>query len=257
MYNCNMMNKFAKYIVIATIFTTALTSYAEKVYSNGSGTVKACVSPNAIASINIPCKIVNLYFSNSIHANAKPQTPKTVVFGFKSGEMSGSIVTVCKNRSYTFIINAQQGCSNNITLLDKTLAGTYKNPSQFNKQNLVNQANALMRAMVRQEPIMGYSRKPFQEVSEVQGDKYLNAYFTEVYDGAFLVGYVGYIKNNSDYISKKVDIPKIMNKGFVLLYIWGMNGDKVKLTPQEERPIFIVALKRNTGVPVMGPLNGG
>lgn len=230
------------------VFTLAI---GETLYTDGTSDIETCVKPKVIASIDFPCIVREVYYSKEIQADVKPKAPKTVVFALKEGK-DGALTAVCKDYSYTFVIKEGKDCDNHKVLIDKRLVqGKQLDITNFDKESLLNNARGLMKAMIKGEAVRGYEIKPFHAVSVINNDDYLKAHFSVVYDGSYLVGFVGKIKNYSRYIDKQVDASSIMQKGWVLLYIDGMEKGKVKLMPQEERSIFVVAIKSKAKIPYM------
>lgn len=238
--------------VILGVLAGFTIAFGEALYTDGKSDLRICVKPESLASIDLPCEVKELYFSNEIQADVKAKAPKSVVLGLKEGEKEGTLTAVCKDYSYTFIIKAGKNCDNHKVVVDRRIQeGKDIDTASFDKQTLLNNARGLMRAMIRGEAVRGYEIKPFNVVSVINNDDYLKASFSVVYDGANLVGLIGKIKNYSKYIDKQIDIPKMMQKGYVLLYVEGMEGERVKLMPQEERRIFIVALKGKYRIPYL------
>jgi len=104
--------------------------------------------------------------------------------------------------------------------------------------------------MVKGENIRGYERRPYGGVSVLENDDYLRIRWREVYVGGRLIGYTGYLENLSSYFTKKVNIKRIMGKGWVEVYVEGWEKSDseepvVELLPLEKKAIFVVMLRHS------------
>lgn len=217
-------------------------SFAEVIYTDGTKDIETCVVKDKTANIDLPCPVKDLYFSPEIEASITQQTPNTITFVLR--EKEGSITAVCDKFSYTFLLKAKDKCDNHKVIKDKRIQiGKKLKETDFDKEELLNRARGLLRGMVKSEPVRGYNIKPFKFETVINNDDYFKANFFAVYEGGRLVGLIGKIKNYSQYITKKINVRDLMRKGFVLVYIEGMEDEVVSFEPEEERYVFIVALK--------------
>lgn len=225
-------------------------SFAENLYTDGSSDIKTCIASGTLASVDVPCGVEEVFFSEEVEADAKPGSPKTVVFGLKEKKKSGSLTIACKDRSYTLIITSGKDCDSKKVIVDRRDRQQVKvDATEFNTEALLNTARGLLKGMISGQHVRGYEIKPITRLVLINNDDYLKAVFDTVYDGSGLVGFSGRIKNHSKYIDKQIDIKRIMQKGYILLYIEGLNEEKITLKPQEERRIYIVALKSSGSIP--------
>ena len=226
--------------------------FGENVYTDGTTDVRVCVMPERIASVDLPCDVQAIYFSQEIQAEIKPKAPRTVIFGLMDKKKEGSLTAVCKDVSYTFIIKSDPKCDNHKVLIDKRF--TVKkdvDEATFNKEYVLNQARGLLKGMINGEAVRGYEIKKFNKEVIINDDDYLRAKFNTVYVGGNLIGFVGRIKNYSNYVDKVVNVKKLMQKGYILLYVKGLEDESIKLSPKEEREIFIVAINGVSEIPYL------
>lgn len=223
---------------------------AEVLYTDGNMDIETCLMPKTLTSIDFPCEIKELYFSNELKADVKPKAPRTVVVAIKEDKKSGSLTAVCEETSYSFIFKVDESCENYKKVVDKRFSKKEEIAgSNFSKEYIVNESSKVMKAMVKSISVRGYEIKPFNITKVVNNDDYLKLHLDTVYDGSYLIGFKGKIKNYSDYIDKKINVRKLMQKGWVMLYIDGLENENIVLKPNEEREIFIVAIKDRLSIP--------
>ncbi len=238
--------------VLAVLLTVSI-SFAEVLYTDGTSDIRTCLKPKTLTSIDFPCEVKELYFSNEVQADIKPKVPKSIIVALKEDKETGSLTAVCEKTSYSFIFKAKDRCDSYKKVVDKRFVkGEDIKGSRFEKERIINQANSLMKGMIKGVPVRGYEIKPFNVTKIVNNDDYLKMHLNTVYDGSYLVGFIGTIKNYSRYIDKQINLKKLMQKGWILLYIEGLEGESITLVPQEERKVFIVALKKHSSIPYMG-----
>jgi len=227
----------------------ATSVFGEVLYATDGRDFQVCVEKNKTFSIDFPCNVTDVYYTPELDADVKKTAPMTVV-GVLT-EDTGSLTAVCKNRSFTFVFRAKEGCDNHKTIRGLHTSGKPLDEGKFNYQSLLNRARGLMKGMIRGESVRGYRIKPIKVKTVLNNDDYFRAEFNQIYEGSRLVGFVGTIRNYSKFIDKVFDAKKMMKKGYVLLYVEGMESPVVKLKPEEERKIFIVALKGKTKIPYL------
>lgn len=232
------------------MFVVVGSSFGEVLYTDGRMDVRTCIPSGAIGSIDVPCEVSDLYFSDEIEADVKPTSPKSVVFGLKEKKKSGVITIACQDRSYSVVVVSGKDCDTKKVIVDKR--DSVKVPSDnsvFSNEEMLNNARGLLKGMIRGESVRGYEVKPLNKITVINNDDYFKAYFDVVYVGSGLVGYRGKIKNLSKYIEKSIRLKDFMQKGYVLVYIEGQSDERVVFRPNEERQVFIVAMKSNTALP--------
>lgn len=225
-------------------------SFSEVLYTDGNIDIRTCLMPKTIASIDLPCEVKELYFSNELKADVKPKAPKTIVVAIKEDKTSGSLTAVCKDTSYSFIFKVKENCESYKKVVDKRFVKKEEvDASNFSKEYIINEASKVMKGMVKGIAVRGYEIKPFKITKIVNNDDYLKLHLDIAYDGSFLVGFKGKIKNYSSYIDKQINIRKLMQKGWVMFYMDGLKSENIVLKPNEEREVFIIAIKDKLSVP--------
>ena len=220
-----------KRLIIGAILGITSLSYAEKIYTDGSTDIKTCGIKDQVGSVVAQCKITDIYFTG-MEANISATSPNVV--SYILNEDTGSLTIACKDKAYTFIFKASDKCDNQKFIIDKTV------PVEDN--SVVDEAKELMRDMVNGVVSRGYDIKPVKAQIVVANDDYLKINIQTIYLGGQLNGYVGTIKNLSKFVSKRIYLPNLMEKGWVMVYIEGMNDKDVELKPEESKRIFIVAM---------------
>lgn len=231
-------------LVSLAIFGVA---FGENIYTDGSSDLRACIG-DGLASFDFPCEVRELHFSNEIQADVKPTAPKSVVVGFKEKQKSGSFTVFCEIKSYTVVLTKGKECENKKVVIDTTMKSIpiSDKDADFSKEAFLNNARGLMAGMVNGKAVRGYEIKPINITTFLNDDDFLKVEFSTLYQSGTLVGYVGKVKNLSKYIDKKIVLHKIMQKGWVMLYIDGMRDKEIVLRPQEERSIYLIALTSGT-----------
>jgi len=227
-----------KKLIVSAILGFVSLSYAEKVYTDGTSDVKTCGIKDQVGSIVAPCKITDIYFTG-MEANISATSPN--VASYVLTEDTGSLTISCKDKAYTFVFKSSDKCDNHKFIIDKTNVAKIDKAPPAEDNSIVDEAKGLMRDMVNGVVSRGYDIKPVKAQIVVANDDYLKINIDTIYLGGQLNGYVGTIKNLSKFISKKIYLPNLMERGWVMIYIEGMDGKDIELKPEETRRIFIVA----------------
>jgi len=228
-----------KRLVISAILCAASLSYAEKIYTDGSTDIKTCGIKDQVGSVVAQCKITDIYFTG-MEANISATSPNVV--SYILNEDTGSLTIACKDKAYTFIFKASDKCDNQKFIIDKTNIANIVKTVPVEDNSVVDEAKELMRDMVNGVVSRGYDIKPVKAQIVVANDDYLKINIQTIYLGGQLNGYVGTIKNLSKFVSKRIYLPNLMEKGWVMVYIEGMNDKDIELKPEETRRIFIIAM---------------
>lgn len=236
--------------IIAALLVVGIAG-AEVLYTDGSHDMRTCIPVGRTASIDFPCQITDLVYPDGVEATASQTSPKSVAVMLT--DKTGSLTVFCKDRSYTIQLSEGKKCDLHKRVVDTRIRdrGIGDREASFDKEELLNEARTLMKGMVKGVAVRGYEIRPLHVKQVINNDDYLKAEFKEVYIGSSLVGFKGKIRNYSKYIDKKVSVDELMRRGYVLLYIQGMEGKTVVLQPEEEREIFIVAERGRTKLPYM------
>ncbi len=217
-------------------------SQAGTIYTSGSSDIEICVKEKKTASIDLPCNITDLYFSSEVDAQVTQKSPKTIAFILKKEE--GSITAVCKDIGYTFIISSGEKCDNHYEIKDKRIQeGEKIEGAEFDKEELLNETRTLLKGMIKGKAVRGYNIKPFNIESVIDNDDYFKVRFFLLYDSGRIIGLVGKVKNYSEYFTKTLNLREFLKKGWIAVHVEGMNGEVIKIQPEGERTIFVVALK--------------
>jgi hypothetical protein len=227
-----------KRLIVGAVLGLISLSHAEKVYTDGTSDIKTCGIKDQVGSIVAPCKITDIYFTG-MEANISATSPNVVSYILT--EDVGSLTVSCKDRAYTFVIKADKKCDNHKFIIDKTNIAKADKSLPTDENSIVDEAKELMKSMVNGVVARGYDIKPTKAQIVVANDDYLKINIDAIYLGGQLNGYVGTIKNLSKFVSKKIYLPNLMERGWVMVYIEGMNDKDVELKPEESRRIFIVA----------------
>jgi hypothetical protein len=227
-----------KKFVVSAILGFVSLSYAEKVYTDGTSDVKTCGIKDQVGSIVAPCKITDIYYTG-MEANISATSPN--VASYVLTEDAGSLTISCKDKAYTFVFKSSDKCDNHKFIIDKTNVAKIDKAPPTEDNSVVDEAKGLMRDMVNGVVSRGYDIKPVKAQIVVANDDYLKINIDTVYLGGQLNGYVGTIKNLSKFVSKKIYLPNLMERGWVMVYIEGMDGEDIELKPEETRRIFIIA----------------
>lgn len=228
-----------KRLIVGVVLGLTSLSYAEKVYTDGTSDVKTCGIKDQVGSIVAPCKITDIYFTG-MEANISATSPN--VASYVLTEDTGSLTISCKNKAYTFVFKAEQKCDNHKFIIDKTNIPKIDKTPPIEDNSITDEAKELMKDMVNGVVSRGYDIKPVKAQSVVANDDYLKINIDTVYVGGQLNGYVGTIVNLSKFVSKRIYLPNLMEKGWVMIYIEGMDGQDIELKPEESKRIFIVAM---------------
>jgi len=223
-------------------FLIPAVSFAEVLYTDGTKSIQTCVKSKQVATIDLKCPVQDIYFTPEIKAEIQKQTPETVAFVLNG--KTGSLTAVCKGISYVFEIKSGKNCDLKKVVWDLRFHKKEDvKVSEFNKEELLNKARNLLAGMVKGKLVRGYDLKAVKIESVINDDDYFKIKINTVYLGGRLIGYAGTITNYSKYISKTLNIPDVMKKGYVLFYVEGMNDKEVVFKPEESKQVFIVALK--------------
>jgi hypothetical protein len=241
------MDLKSRLVALSLAITTGILGAIE-IPTDGTKAVEVCVPKNLMFSIQTPCPVLDVYFTRNIKANISRTSPN-VITGFLFGA-EGTLTLSCGKKSYTLIVKAgdEKKCDAFIKLIDFSLQAKDLTVSDFDKEKLINYANALMVAMVKGENLRGYERRPYMGLSVVDNDDYLRIKWKEVYVGGLLIGFVGEVENLSSYFTKNFNVKRIMQKGWVEVYVEGWehldNSEPViELLPLEKKEIFVVMLR--------------
>jgi len=225
-------------------------TFSIEIPTDGSKAVEVCVPKGLMFTVETPCPVLDVYFTQNIKANVSNTSPY-VITGYLFGGM-GTLTISCGNKSYTLIVKSgnEKQCDAVIKLVDLTLQKKNIPPTSFNKEEIINYANALMVAMVKGENLRGYDRRPYGGISVIDNDDYLRIQWKEVYVGGHLIGYIGYLENLSSYFTKRVNIKNIMGKGWVEVYVEGWEKENssepvVELLPLEKKAIYVVMIRHS------------
>lgn len=227
-----------KRLIVSMVLGLASLSYAEKIYTDGTSDIKTCGIKNQVGTVVAPCKITDIYFTG-MEANISATSPSVVSYVLT--EDAGSLTVSCRDKAYTFVFKADKKCDNHKFIIDKTNIPKVDKSLAIEENSIVDEAKELMKDMVNGVVSRGYDIKPVKAQLVVANDDYLKINIDTIYIGGQLNGYVGTIKNLSKFVSKRIYLPNLMEKGWILVYIEGMDGQDVELKPEEERRIFIVA----------------
>jgi hypothetical protein len=227
-----------KRLIVGAVLGLISLSYAEKVYTDGTSDVKTCGIKDQVGSIVAPCKITDIYFTG-MEANISATSPN--IASYVLTEDTGSLTISCKDKAYTFIFKSSDKCDNHKFIVDKTNIPKIDKTMPVEDNSIVDESKELMRSMVNGVVSRGYDIKPVKAQVVVANDDYLKINIDTIYLGGQLNGYVGTIRNLSKFVSKKIYLPNLMEKGWIMVYIEGMDGKDVELKPEETRRIFIVA----------------
>lgn len=228
-----------KRLIVGVVLGLTSLSYAEKVYTDGTSDVKTCGIKDQVGSIVAPCKITDIYFTG-MEANISATSPN--VASYVLTEDTGSLTISCKNKAYTFVFKSEQKCDNHKFIIDKTNIPKIDKTPPIEDNSITDEAKELMKDMVNGVVSRGYDIKPVKAQSVVANDDYLKINIDTVYVGGQLNGYIGTIANLSKFVSKRIYLPNLMEKGWVMIYIEGMDGQDIELKPEESKRIFIVAM---------------
>jgi hypothetical protein len=227
-----------KRLIVGVVLGLVSLSYAEKIYTDGTSDVKTCGIKDQVGSIVAPCKITDIYYTG-MEANISATSPN--IASYVLTEDSGSLTISCKDRAYTFVFKAEQKCDNHKFIVDKTNIPKADKTPPVEDSSIIDEAKELMKSMVNGVVARGYDIKPAKAQIVVANDDYLKINIDTIYLGGQLNGYVGTIKNLSKFVSKRIYLPNLMEKGWIMVYIEGMNDKDIELKPEESRRIFIVA----------------
>lgn len=227
-----------KRLIVSMVLGLVSLSYAEKIYTDGTSDIKTCGIKNQVGSVVAPCKITDIYFTG-MEANISATSPNVVSYVLT--EDAGSLTISCKDKAYTFIIKADQKCDNHKFIVDKTNIPKVDKSLPTEENSIVDEAKELMKDMVNGVVSRGYDIKPVKAQLVVANDDYLKINIDTIYIGGQLNGYIGTIKNLSKFVSKRIYLPNLMEKGWIMVYIEGMDGQDIELKPEEARRIFIIA----------------
>jgi hypothetical protein len=227
-----------KFIVGMTLGLISL-SYAEKVYTDGTSDIKTCGLKDQVGTIVSPCKVTDIYYTG-MEANISTTSP--FVVSYVLTDDIGSLTISCKDKAYTFVLKAENKCDNHKFIVDKTNIPKIDKTRPVEDNSIIDEAKGLMKDMVNGVVSRGYDIRPVKIQSVVANDDYLKINIDTVYVGGQLNGYIGTIKNLSKFVSKRIYLPNLMEKGWILVHIEGMDGNSVDLNPEESRRIFIVAM---------------
>ena len=228
-----------KRLIIGAVLGITSLSYAEKIYTDGSTDIKTCGIKDQVGSVVAQCKITDIYFTG-MEANISATSPNVV--SYILSEDAGSLTIACKDKAYTFIFKASDKCDNQKFIIDKTNIAKIDKTVPVEDNSVIDESKELMRDMVNGVVSRGYDVKPVKAQIVVANDDYLKINIQTIYLGGQLNGYVGTIKNLSKFVSKRIYLPNLMEKGWVMVYIEGMNDKDVELKPEESKRIFIVAM---------------
>jgi hypothetical protein len=227
-----------KRLILSVVLGFVSLSYAEKVYTDGTSDIKTCGIKDQVGSIVAPCKITDIYFTG-MEANISATSPN--IASYILTEDAGSLTISCKDKAYTFVFNAEKKCDNHKVIVDKTNIPKVDKVPPTEENSVVDEAKELMKSMVNGVVSRGYDIKPTKAQMVIANDDYLKVNIDTIYIGGQLNGYVGTIKNLSKFISKRIYLPNLMEKGWIMVYIEGMDGQDIELKPEEARRIFIIA----------------
>jgi hypothetical protein len=227
-----------KKLIVGIVLGLVSLSYAEKIYTDGTSDVKTCGIKDQVGSIVAPCKITDIYFTG-MEANISATSPN--VASYVLTEDTGSLTISCKDKAYTFVFKSSDKCDNHKFIVDKTNVPKVDKTPPVEDNSIIDEAKELMKDMVNGVVSRGYDIKPVKAQIVVANDDYLKINIDIIYLGGQLNGYIGTIKNLSKFVSKKIYLPNLMEKGWIMVYIEGMDGKDIELKPEEARRIFIIA----------------
>mgnify|MGYP001626179802 FL=1 len=223
--------------------------FSKTFYADNQNHFNICIAPNTTFSIDVPCKIKSVSYSNNVKGSIAHGSPHTGFFMViqdkekkKFYKNTASIVLACQNQSFSFLANIDKSCKDNhfSIILPKKVS-----KSDFNKQDILNISSGIMRAMLKGEVPFGFRRERV-DISQnlYNNDIVMHIYYA--YVGSNYVGFQGYITNKSKYVAYDLNIPLLMQRGWVLLYIGSTNFDTdTIIKPQETLPFDVVAIKEN------------
>jgi hypothetical protein len=228
-----------KRLIAGMVLGLVSLSYAEKVYTDGTSDIKTCGIKDQVGSVVAPCKITDIYYTG-MEANISTTSPN--VASYVLTDDVGSLTISCKDKAYTFIFKAEQKCDNHKVIIDKTNVSKIDKTPPIEDNSIVDEAKELMKSMVNGVVARGYDIKPVKAQIVIANDDYLKINIDTVYIGGQLNGYIGTITNLSKFVSKRIYLPNLTEKGWVMIHVEGMDGNSIDLKPEESRRIFIVAI---------------
>jgi hypothetical protein len=221
-------------------------SYAKTLYADHTNSFQVCIAPNTIFSVDVPCKLKSVSYSNNMKGNISNGSPHTAFFfviqNKENKKLYGdkaSFALACSNISYSFIAKLDKSCTDNhFDIINPSAVS----PSEFKKQDIINMSAGIMRAMLRGEVPFGFRRLPVHiEQPLYSKDLVMDIYYT--YVGSNFVGFQGYVINKNPLVSYQINIPLLMQKGWVLLYMGTPNfGRKTIIEPNQKIPFDVVAI---------------
>ena len=243
-----------KKLTVSLILGLVSVTFAKTFYADNTNSFSACIAPTTIFSVDVPCNIKTISYSDNMKGSINAGSPHSAFFmvlphdnlmcGLKKNckddrSKSASFVVACKDQSFSFHLTVDKSCTDNHfeVMLSKPI-----NPSGFSKQELLNLAGGLMRSMIKGQIPFGFRREPVNVTENIYGSPFLQANIYEAYTGGPLIGFVGQITNTSPVVPQTINVPTFMQKGWILLYMDTPNfrTDTV-INPRQTVYFYVVA----------------
>ncbi len=249
-------------------------SLGETLISTNTNAFHICVAPKMIFSIDVPCHIKTISYSDNMQGNISKGSPHTAFFmalghsglapadiPFSFGDQkkpsvvhiggskstSASAVVACKSQSFSFEMTLRDTCTDNhfLVITPKPLS-----KAKFDGQAIINMASGMMREILKGQVPFGFRAKPIHVVkTNVMGNPYVTLNLTKAYVGGNFIAFSGTISNSNPVVPAYINIPTFMQKGWVLLYIDSPRfRTNTVLEPKETDYIYVVALNNLTGI---------
>ncbi len=245
-----MLKSYKLWIALA-LGMMAVSSFGKTFYADKTNAFKACIAPATIFSVDVPCNIKTISYSDNMQGSINKGSPHSAFFMVipqkdeKRKQNQASFVVACSKMSFSFSLDINKTCTDNHF---EVMLPSPPSPSDFSKQDIINLASGLMRAIIKGQTPFGFRQVPVNISENVLGNPDLVAHVYSAYVGGSMVGFVGTITNKSAFVPYTINIPTFMQKGWVLLYVDTPNfKTNTVINPKQTVYFYVVAIKNSQG----------